>query len=235
MSDGWNESAEGWLAEIGTEGDWSRRHVLDRPMMERVTRQPFSSALDIGCGEGRFCRMMQAHGIRTTGIDPTVALIDQARSLDPAGDYQVGRAEALGIPDRSFDLAVSYLTLIDIPDLSGAIAEIYRVLRPGGTFLIANLQSFHTAGGPNGWTKSANGQARFCIDHYMDTRAEWVTWGGVRIQNWHRPLGVYMQALLQASFELRHFAEPEPTDDDTKRVARYRRVPFFLLMEWEKV
>jgi hypothetical protein len=138
------------------------------------------------------------------------------------------------VPAESIELVVSYLSLIDIEGLSKAIAEVHRVLQPGGTFLMANLQSFSTAGDPAGWTRDADGTPRFCIDHYLDERVDWVAWNGIRVRNWHRPLGIYMQALLQAGFELRHFAEPEPTAGEPVDVERYRRVPWFLLMEWRK-
>ena len=234
MNDGWKESARAWIEAVGTDGDWGRKYVLDAPMIGRVAGRGFSSAIDIGCGEGRFCRMMKAQGISVVGIDPTAELIAQAHHLDPGGDYRIGRAEALNMRDRSFDLAVSYLSLIDIPDTKSAIQEIYRLLRPGGTFLLANLQSFNTAGDPSGWTREADGTRRFYIDHYMDERAQWVTWSGVRVQNWHRPLSIYMDALLQAGFILRHFAEPEPLGAPDEQSARYRRAPYFLIMEWQK-
>ena len=48
-------------------------------------------------------------------------------------------------PGASFDLVVSYLTLIDIADFRLALQEMVRVLQPGGTLLIANLNSFVTA------------------------------------------------------------------------------------------
>lgn len=233
MSDGWKESAREWISGVGSEGDWSRRFVLDTPMIERVAGRGFASAIDVGCGEGRFCRMMQAAGLHTIGIDPTEELIEQARRLDPEGDYRVGRAEALDLADSSVDLAVSYLSLIDIPDLHQAILEVRRVMRPGGTFLIANLQSFNTAGDPAGWTREADGSRRFYIDHYMDERVQWVAWSGIRVQNWHRPLGTYMSALLEAGFQLRHFAEPEPIGAEKNQADRYRRAPYFLLMEWQ--
>ena len=53
------------------------------------------------------------YGIAATGIDPTAALLAEARRRDPAGDYRSGRAEALDLPDRTFDLVVSYLSLIE--------------------------------------------------------------------------------------------------------------------------
>ncbi|WP_341991593.1 class I SAM-dependent methyltransferase [Azorhizobium sp. AG788] len=233
-SDGWNESAQAWIDVVGPRGDWGRRFVLDSPMTARVTDRGFADALDVGCGEGRFCRAMQQQGIRTVGVDPTPALIARARQLDPSGDYRLGRAEALDAPDASFDLAVCYLSLIDIPDLPAAIAAMHRVLRPGGTLLIANLQSFNTAGDPAGWTRAPGGALHFPIDHYMTERARWVSWSGIRVQNWHRPLGSYMASLLEAGFALRHFSEPEPVGGEPGRAARYRRVPYFLIMEWQK-
>lgn len=234
MTDGWDDSASAWIAEQGERGDYGRRHVLDAPMMACVREGGFRDALDVGCGEGRFCRMLAAEGMRAIGVDPTLALLERARACDPQGDYRLGRAEALGFPDAAFDLVVSYLTLIDIADVAAAIAEMARVLRPGGALLIANLTSFNTAGPPQGWTRDAQGEARFFIDHYLDERAQWVQWSGIRVTNWHRPLSTYMSLLLGQGLTLSRFDEPAPIGGDAEKAVRYRRVPFFLLMEWRK-
>lgn len=234
MSEGWDESAAAWLTDMGQSGDYARVHVLDRPMLGRVRGRGFDTALDVGCGEGRFCRMLRAEGIVPVGIDPTKALLEAARQRDPAGAYHLGRAEALPFAEAAFDLVVSYLTLIDIADAEAAIAEMARVLRPGGSLLIANLASHVTAAGPDHWVKGRDGVARFLIDNYAETRAEWVMWRGIRIRNWHRPLGDYMAMLLGQGLVLRHFEEPMPYGGDPERGARYRRVPWFVLMEWQK-
>nr|WP_245331975.1 class I SAM-dependent methyltransferase [Bradyrhizobium sp. NAS80.1] len=75
ISDGWAASAAAWIIEQGDEGDYGRRFVLDAPMQARIEGRGFRNALDVGCGEGRFCRIMQRAGICTTGIDPTEALL----------------------------------------------------------------------------------------------------------------------------------------------------------------
>jgi SAM-dependent methyltransferase len=139
MNNGWERSAQAWIASMGEQGDWARQHVLDPVMLGRVARDGYRSALDVGCGEGRFCRMLQASGIGTIGIDPTHSLLEQAKRRDPAGDYRLGSAEALPFEAASFDLVVSYLTLVDITDFRAAIREMYRVLKPAGSLLIANL------------------------------------------------------------------------------------------------
>ena len=222
---GWDASAAAWIADMDGDAEFSRRHILDGPMLARIDGRGFRNAIDIGCGEGRFCRMMTEIGIATTGIDPTTALIATARNRHPTGTYHVAYAEALAFPDAGFDLVVSYLTLIDIADFGLAINEMVRVLAPGGTLLIANLNGYHTA-----WSARANNSDT----GYFDEFATWEEWRGIRVRNWHRPLGQYMASLLGHGLILRHFDEPEPTGGDPAKQRRYRQLPQHLVMEWQK-
>jgi len=238
MNNGWETSAQAWIdsmGERGERGDWGRQHVLDPVMMERVKRGRFKTAIDVGCGEGRFCRMLKEAGVKATGIDPTVPFVELARHRDPGGDYRLGRAEQLAFPDASFDLAVSYITLIDIPDFRAAIREMARVLRPGGALLIANLTGFTSACADRGWVKEANGEhLHFPVDNYLGERPIWLEWLGIRVENWHRPLAAYMTAFLEAGLTLKFFAEPGPVSGDPVLQDRARRVPWFVVMEWRK-
>ena len=236
MSDGWADSADAWVASQGDEGDFGRRWVMDAPMLERVRLRPWARALDVGCGEGRFCRMLKAEGVAAVGIDPTVGLVDHARRLDPEGDYRVEAAEALGFEDAAFDLVVSYLSLIDIPDGRAAIAEMTRVLAPGGSLLIANLAGYNSAADANdlGWVTLPDGRRAHAMDDYLEEKAGWIAWKGIRIQNWHRPLSTYMALLLEQGLTLTHFAEPPAHGGDPVRQAHYNRAPWFMMMEWTK-
>jgi SAM-dependent methyltransferase len=234
MSNGWDESAAGWIEHLGADGDFARRFVLDGPMLERARLSGARTALDVGCGEGRFCRMLASLGLQTTGIDPARALVEAARGRHPDGTYQVAAAEQLPFPDRQFDLVVSYLTLLDIPDARSAIAEMARVLRPDGHLLVANVTSFFSAGNPQTWRRGDDGTLSFAMDNYMDERADWVAWKDIRVVNWHRPLSTYMRLLLEAGLVLRHFDEPLPQGGDPAQLALFRRAPAFLVMDWEK-
>jgi len=234
MSNGWNHSAGPWIAAMGERGDWGREHVLDPVMLERVSARRFESALDVGCGEGRFCRLLKAVHIPVVGIDPTEELLAQARLRDPGGDYQLARAELLPFPGASFDLVVTYLTLIDIADFRAALKEMVRVLKPDGVLLIANLNSFISSC-PRGWIKDVDGRyLHYPVDRYLEEFPEWVEWSGIRIENWHRPLASYMRELLAQGLTLTFFDEPQPRSGDAVRQERYRRAPWFMVMEWTR-
>jgi ubiquinone/menaquinone biosynthesis C-methylase UbiE len=235
MSNHWDQSAEAWIADMDNHGDFSREFVLDGPMLKRIDGRGFANALDVGCGEGRFCRMLRDRGIAATGIDPTLTLVRRARACDPAGDYREGVAERLEFADASFDLVVSYLTLIDIPDIRKAIPEMVRVLKPGGALLIANLNSFFSASATARWIRGEDGTyLHFPLDTYLEERCDVVSWRTITIDNWHRPFSVYMKLLLEQQLQLVHFDEPAPIGGDRETAERYRRVPWHMLMEWRK-
>ncbi|MCJ2046014.1 methyltransferase domain-containing protein [Methylobacterium sp. J-078] len=234
MTNGWEESASAWIATQADGGDLARRLILDEPMLERARLRGTGDVLDVGCGEGRFCRLLASEGASVVGIDPAGSLIREARRLHPDGDYRVAATEALPFADATFDLVVAYLSLIDIADLKAAVSEMHRVIRPGGHLLIANHNGFFSASNPSGWRRTPDGTREFVIDNYMDERSDWVGWSGIRVRNWHRPLSTYMSLLLATGLQLRHFEEPLARGGHPEMAALQRRVPAFLVMEWEK-
>ncbi len=86
------------------------------------------------------------HGVRLTGIEFSPAMLELARrraaELGLQVDLRDGDAHRLGFPDTSFDTVVCTFSLCAIPDERRAIAEMVRVLRPGGLLLLAD----HVAG-----------------------------------------------------------------------------------------
>lgn len=69
----------------------------------------------------------------------------------------------------------------------------------------------------------------------MEEFPAWVEWSGIRIENWHRPLSAYLRAFLAQGLTLAFFDEPQPRGGDPDRIARYRRVPWFTVMEWKRL
>lgn len=137
----WIQSADVWIADQGTEGDWARRAVIDLALEKILTNTKAKAVLDLGCGEGRYSRILQGKGALVTGIDPVPQFIKRARSLDSVSTYVEGTAENLPFERSSFDIVLSYLTFIDIADLQAASQEINRVLRPGGELVVVSISN----------------------------------------------------------------------------------------------
>jgi ubiquinone/menaquinone biosynthesis C-methylase UbiE len=80
-------------------------------------------------------------GVRLTGVELSPAMLDRARhrgaELGREVDLRVGDATALEFPDQSFDTVTCTFSLCTIPDDRAAVAEIWRVLRPGGRYVLA--------------------------------------------------------------------------------------------------
>jgi SAM-dependent methyltransferase len=107
-----------------------------RRLVERLGIEDGARVLDVGCGTGRLARWLgERLGPKgsVVGIDPLEERIRVARSHGGAARFEVGQAEALGaFEDASFDVALISSVLHWVSDKAKALAEIRRVLRPGG-------------------------------------------------------------------------------------------------------
>lgn len=231
----WLDSANAWIEFVRT-GDLNRTHLLDKVMLDAVGDVSDLNVIDIGCGEGRFCRMLADRGACVTGIDLTGPLVMAAKQAHPEGKYFIGDAANLQIPDRSQDLAVSYVALIDVADYQKAIFEMARVLRPGGRALIANLNGFITS--QPDWIRDADGKKLyFPVDDYFREHADRYSWRNMSIINWHRPMEAYMSAFLDAGLRLEMYREPRPDAQallECPQMADSLRLPWFHVMMWSK-
>lgn len=190
--------------------------------------------LDCGCGEGRFCRLLVQMGARyVLGLDICEPMIEAARELRSERDeYLVADVENLDfIGVESFDLAVSYLNQCDLADFESNNREVFRVLKNGGRFVVANLHPMRSAVG--GWHKTHDGQkSHVVLDNYFDESERNWEMLGVEFTNFHRTLSTYTRAFLDAGFILEGILEPTVAPE---RLALYPeladelRVPNFII------
>ena len=114
---------------------------LDRALLTALIEQapPGTGVGDLGCGPGHVTGWLAAHGASATGIDLSAGMIDVARREQPAAEFRVGDLLSLPAADGEFGAVVAFYSIIHLaPDeLPGALAEMYRVLRPGGLALLA--------------------------------------------------------------------------------------------------
>lgn len=230
----WQALAPAWIKESREGRNANRTGLLDGPMLEACGDVKGLSVLDSGCGEGRFCRMMAERGaVKVLGIDLCAPMIDAAKALATGKDeYCVADAQDLGfLKDGSFDLAVSYLNQCDLPDFAANTREVFRVLKKGGRFVIANLHPMRSAVGT--WQKTPDGVKQHVIlDRYFDEGERCWKMMGVEFTNFHRSLETYIKAFRAAGFLIDGIVEPTATPENLKRYPEIDdelRVPNFII------
>jgi len=128
-----------------------RGRVYDRLVVLSGVR-PGDSVLDVGSSSGYLASRLAAAGpsVRVTGVDPSEPAIAYARRhAGPGMTFTVGVAQRLPLPDASFDVVTCTLAMHHIParQRPAAVAEMYRVTRPGGRLLTADMASLLHLGG----------------------------------------------------------------------------------------
>lgn len=105
------------------------------------------SSLDLACGTGILCEVLQAHGIQASGMDFSQGMIDIARESNPEISYEV--ADMIQYrPEKSFDLVTctgdALNHIIDLKDVERIFQNVYGYLNPGGYFIfdILNEKEF---------------------------------------------------------------------------------------------
>jgi ubiquinone/menaquinone biosynthesis C-methylase UbiE len=156
---------------------------------------PADRVVDVGCGSGAAVHQAALLGATVTGVDPTPLMLRLARVLGRGRGrvtFVTGTAESVPLPDRSATVAWSIASIHHWPDLDGGIAEVRRILEPGGRFV--GLERRVAPGGTglatHGWTDAqadafsellrAAGFVEVSVTRHTTERAEFQAVVGVR-------------------------------------------------------
>ena len=137
-------------------GVWS--HQAGNLFLDWLNPPAQHAWLDIGCGNGAFTQnlLQRCDPVSVLGVDPSPEQIAYAQQRFQAGraSFQQGDAMALPLPDQCVNQAVMALVIFFVPEPARGVAEMARVLRPGGT---ASAYAWDMAGGGFPWAAIQNG------------------------------------------------------------------------------
>lgn len=112
---------------------------LEQPIVREILDGlPRGVALDAACGTGRHSAYLASLGHTVIGVDSSAAMLDRAREKVPGGEFHQAELHDLPLPDDRVDLVVCALALMHVPDIEPVLAELVRVLRPGGSLVISD-------------------------------------------------------------------------------------------------
>jgi len=223
----WDEAAS-WYLEMVTDPARGFNDLAASTCLDLLGDVSDRDVLDLGCGEGHVARRLARAGARVHAIDPVSALLDAATAAehdDPLG-IRYNRddaAELRTVETNSADLVCAVLVLHHVHDLSAALTQVHRVLRPGG--VLVGVQPHPWSDHPGAiWTSepALGNTMRRSIGDYLHegpwssgtTNAQDIT--SVRDIGWnHHTLATWLTTLAATGFHLQ--AVREPTGSNSTR------------------
>lgn len=236
----WDDHADWWQREFTDGVDPEYVEQIIPLALEHLTG--CRDVLDVGAGEGQIARAAAAGGASVVGLDPTASQMALARERGGGPAYALAGSDALPITDSSFDAVVVCLVFEHVDALDESLREIARVLRPGGRFLFfLNHPLLQTPG------------SGMIIDHMIEPPETYWRIGpylpeavsveevqkDVRVRFVHRPLGRYVNGLVDAGLMIRRMIEPAPPPGFVAKAGEYEHpvvqtTPRLLLLVAEK-
>jgi SAM-dependent methyltransferase len=255
VRENWNTNAARWHGEYDDDGDSTRRYGSDEMLLGLLGEVAGLRVLDVGSGNGYLCRKLAQSGAAMTGVELSgefYRLASEQERREPLG-IAYHNASATTMPflgDGSIDKAVSNFVLMDIRDYEMALAEVYRVLKPGGVFVALFSHPCFMPGpapAPTGrWHAPAPDSPRpedrlaVLVDGYFDRGAMYSVWGPFSpVLGFHRPLRDYWHAFVDAGFAITDFDEPNISERGRRelspgRIRQFQRVPYACVFQLTK-
>jgi SAM-dependent methyltransferase len=194
-------------------GLWSKTYdqplrlfPVEEPAKHRLLDPlPASVVLDAACGTGRYSTYLAERGHRVIGVDRSPAMLAKAREKLPESTFRDGDLEALPLASGSVDVAVCALALVHLPEVGRAIAELARVVRPGGRVIISDVHPFLVLLGWQAQFRTASGGSGFMRlhPHLPSDYCQAFAAAGLRVRACHEPRLTPEAAVIPA-------AEPLP-------------------------
>ncbi|MBO9632597.1 MAG: class I SAM-dependent methyltransferase [Chitinophagaceae bacterium] len=227
----WNGAAEAWTALTRAGFDIYRDGLNTPAFFSTLPDIQGKKGLDIGCGEGHNTRLLARQGASMQAIDISDIFIGHAKvkeEEEPLGiGFQVASATALPFGNEQFDFASSFMCLMDMPDPEKALAEAYRVLKPGGFLQFSithpcfdnlyrkNLRDEHGKTyaiqlGP--YFKTVNGELFEWTFGNISAEMH-AKYGKFRVPYFNKTLTEWVNAILSTGFHIEMMNEPSADDE----------------------
>jgi ubiquinone/menaquinone biosynthesis C-methylase UbiE len=227
----WNDSADAWTKLARAGYDVYRDHLNTPAFFAMLPNVQNLSGLDIGCGEGHNTRLLAKRGARTTAIDIADVFIAHAKESEAHEplhiDYRVASAVELPFADSSFDFATGFMSFMDIPETDRVLAEVYRVLKPGGFLQFSISHPCFDTPYRRNLRDATHRTYAIEVGDYFQTREgeidEWLFKAApahvkqglrkFRIPRFTRTLSQWVNLLIDTGFLLERIEEPRPTNE----------------------
>ena len=255
VAEHWNQNAEAWTTLTRAGSDVCRDAYNTPTFLRMLPQVQGLDGLDIGCGEGHNTRLVAGLGAKMKAIDLSrnliQAAIEQENKVALGIKYSINSARSVPYDDACFDFVMSTMCFMDFPDQEQAMAEVVRVLKPGGFFQFS-ITHPATNTPVRYWIKDETGrkQALAIAGYFQQPYGEVDEWtfgnapqklkeqfDTFRIPRFQRTLSSWINLVANAGLHIEQMEEPCP---DAEALKKYPReydaslIPMFLILRARK-
>ena len=209
VANDYDSFAEAYAAE--TESNLINGYYVRPAILDLVGDVAGRRILDVGCGAGPLLEALRERGAIVTGVEPSAKMLELARQRlgEGAALHQAGLGgDPLPFPDGAFDDVIACLVLHYLEDWKAPLAELRRVLVPGGRLIVVVDHPFIY--------KLMYPEADYFA---VSQRSEEWNIGGYSVPMvfWHRPLHAMTASFTEAGFRIAVICEPPPAPGARER------------------
>ncbi|HHP7232482.1 MAG TPA: class I SAM-dependent methyltransferase [Xenococcaceae cyanobacterium] len=246
----WNRGADAWNHFVESKADYYRIEVHAPALLAACEPVENLKVLDLGCGQGFFCRTLAKSGAIVVGVDIAEKQIEWAslhEQQQPLGiEYQTIAAEEVSKhwSSQSFDLVTACMSLQDMADVGSSLQAAFMVLRSGGR-MVFSVPHPGTDTPLRQWELDESGKkVALKIDRYFESGSTVCQWKMHRLKyHWQTPywrytLSQWSSLIEKAGFTIRRLHEPRPTLEQVQNKPELEdcyRLPYFLIFDLVKL
>jgi 2-polyprenyl-3-methyl-5-hydroxy-6-metoxy-1,4-benzoquinol methylase len=222
VKDTWNNYADGWKSMVDNKLQKFRAAIRNPAVIKLLGDVKNKKVLDIACGEGDSSRMIQSLGAKVVGVDISEEMIRLAQSRDDEVEYLVASANEMPtLKKSSFDVVVC-LSMMNIDSLDSTFAEVFRVLKKSGSFVMSTAHPCFFGRPGRKIIKLQDDRLGIFVNDYFSATASVESFANnapdgssVSFKTITFPYKVsdYMNALIKAGFVIEQVEEPRATDE----------------------
>jgi ubiquinone/menaquinone biosynthesis C-methylase UbiE len=175
--------------------------------------------LDVGCGTGRYCKLLADRGAKVVGIDPSPRMLEHAKRKITSNckfELHLGRIEDAEFPTSYFNVVVCALTLGHIPELEPVIKKVSRIIKSRGRLIISNIHPY--------WPISGHDYAEF----FDKSGQEY------RIPEYAHLIEEYWNLFRRFNFSIEDIKEPKVDDkliEAFPELKEWKGIPLALILK----
>jgi SAM-dependent methyltransferase len=222
-----DDNAAAWAREVRQGHDIARELLNNPAFLALIGDLRGRQVLDAGCGDGYNTRILARAGAHMTGVDLSARMVELAQEEERQAPLGIRYARAsytdmARFAGATFDAIVSFMAMMDGPRFDLAMAECFRVLRPGGRLAFSITHPCFITGGSR-WIRNEQGvKVSRVVGNYFDP-ARWVERFRFTdapaeapefvVPRFDRTLSAYVNTLTGAGFILKRLEEPRPSEE----------------------